>query len=567
MVFQWQFNLGGVDLKNAWSDDVVKMVQSKLECLHPKVKRTLIIAAYLRHIIDFTTLLESLKAVYGYDQMDGDELKNILDQAVSDGLLLKISADYRFSHDRVQEAAYTLIPQGEERDRLLVHIAGVLLSLAASNHSLRSEDDWVIFVAAEYFSSVPKSLIRSDTLQLVKLYLRVANLCLGKASFDKAVDMLRAGVSFLTEMNNIWEEHYDLSLSLFNQLMEAEFALGNYEETKAAFEAVVSNAKCAKDMCTAFHTKVAMTVQINNRNHALGVVESAKLLNKCGVNIPLHITNRDIMSERIRLKLALGTRPITVLADMPIMEDPWVMKLIFQLCHLLSITRNNTLNTFVTLRAMRLSLENGISKYLPQIIVNYSVPLKINGEFNTCYSYATVVRKLYDRFPEERGGDYATSQMMLHSGILPLKEPFKDSMDAHFSSYRIALAAGNTDCLSFSDAFSDAVLRKWISIECLSRAQTGFVRRQSYTAQSRRFRCDLPVLPSIPLQSSGAFEQSNGVEGHGDGRRRSIGSIGGELQEDDYSGFQYFSTRALLHLWRRGNDGIDDGAFGTIPIL
>jgi predicted ATPase len=101
MVFQWQFNLGGVDLTSALSDDVVKMVQSKLECLHPKVKRTLIIAAYIRHIIDFTTLLESLKTVYGYDQMDANELKNILDRAVSEGLLLKISADYRFSQSKV----------------------------------------------------------------------------------------------------------------------------------------------------------------------------------------------------------------------------------------------------------------------------------------------------------------------------------------------------------------------------------------------------------------------------------------------------------------------------------
>jgi predicted ATPase len=442
MFFRWNFNLSAVKLKTVLSNDFVEMIQTKLESLPSTAQRALVLAAHIRNI-NIPALLATLKAE-GNDMRTG-ELETLLDHAVLEGLLLHPAATkgYKFADDSVQEAAYTSVPPGEERDRLLVRIATVLIGLTTGPS--RSKDDWMLFVAAEYFQSVPKTCIILDSLKLAKLFLRVADLSLGKGSFDRSVEMLRTAVVFLRKKVRMWVRHYDLCLTLFNRLLETEFAVGNYEETKAAIEEVEQHAKCPSDMCTAHHTKVAMTVEVNDRNHVLGVIVSAKLLSLYGQKIPMHPSKKAVLFERLLLKLTLRSRPISVLMDLPIMEDDSVMKLLFQLCHLLSLTRNHSFNTFVTFRALRLSLEKGISKYLPQILVNYCAPLRISGRLNMAYYYASLATKLYERFPEERGGDYAISQMMLHSGILPLKQPFQDGIDAHFGAYRLALAAGNTE--------------------------------------------------------------------------------------------------------------------------
>jgi hypothetical protein len=137
---------------------------------------------------------------------------------------------------------------------------------------------------------------------------------------------------------------------------------------------------------------------------------------------------------------------MSILSDLPIMQDDWLMKLLGQLSHFSNLARNTSLTTFVTLRAILISLEKGISKYLPQIIINYSSSLRISsGQFHTCYSFAAVVTSIYERFPEDRGGDYAMDICVLRSGILHLKEPFHESIDSFLLYHRIGLAAGKTE--------------------------------------------------------------------------------------------------------------------------
>jgi hypothetical protein len=234
---------------------------------------------------------------------------------------------------------------------------------------------------------------------------------------------------------------------LFNKLVETEFAVGNYLETKAAIDEVDKYANNSLgDKCTAHYTKVAMTVETNSRNHAMGAEESVELLRTTyGLNIPIRPTKADIVKEKIRLKIALGTRPMTILSDLPIMQDDRRMKLLGQLAHFSNLAHNTRLTTFVTLRAILISLEKGINKYLPHMISDYTCSLRISGQFRTCYSFAAVVTSIYERFPDDRGGDYAMGICVLRSGILHLKEPFHESIDSFLLCHRIGLAAGNTE--------------------------------------------------------------------------------------------------------------------------
>ena len=121
------------------------------------------------------------------------------------------------------------------------------------------------------------------------------------------------------------------------------------------------------------------------------------------------------------------------------------MKLLSKLVFISNMSKNTPLHLFACLRAMRLSLEQGVSKYLLVILSDHCGDLRREGKLQAAYSYARILRKLYERFPNERESEYATSRLILHSGILHLKEPFLESMDALLVNYRMAMGAGNVE--------------------------------------------------------------------------------------------------------------------------
>jgi predicted ATPase len=148
--FRWEWNLEGVEFENALSNTVVEAVASKIQTLPEKLQRALVIAAYTRSSIELETL-RALMIADGFD-LDLKELVGLMDIAVLEGLLFNTvgSSVYKFAHDRIQQAAYWLVPSGKERDELRILIGKKLVELAYQPIG----KEWMIFVAADHVSSL-----------------------------------------------------------------------------------------------------------------------------------------------------------------------------------------------------------------------------------------------------------------------------------------------------------------------------------------------------------------------------------------------------------------------------
>ena len=505
MLFEWKFNLqlgsaaaqNGQDLWMIQNEmDVVYMVQDQLKHLNnPKLRQALIVAASIRHTIDTQALWKCIQAVssindeslYSTEDMTHANLVRLLETAVEQGLLLKTTrasvdpgaathTGFQFAHDRVQEAAYGSIPPGDTRNQLRAFIGQALLQFALeSNYDDHVPDqeqapavllgnereyccpekEWMLFVAVDHLNSLPMDQLPCDLLKCLHANYLVGTLCLFKASFEQAAHHFRVATKYQrlddsarqwgNDSSSLWSEDYGFCLALYNRLLETEFALGHYEEASKAIEAVLEHATSNRDKADAYYTRIQMIIKQNDNNHCLGAIEGAKLLTELGHPIPENPTAADIFKERLRYQMALGAKPISSIATLPMMEDDWLMKLLSQLIFISNIAGYAALSQFASLRALRLSLEQGVSKYLLIIMTDFTTPMRREGKYQAAYSYAAVVHKLYERFPKEKGSEYATSRLILHSGMLPLKEAFADSMDALLANYRTAMAAGNVD--------------------------------------------------------------------------------------------------------------------------
>ena len=116
---RWSWNLDRIHAKG-YADNVVDLMVGKLARLPDETQKALQQLACLGNVADITTLA----IVLGTSE---DEVHAALWEAVRLELVERLPGLYRFVHDRVQEAAYSLIPE-EQRAAAHLRIGRLLVA-------------------------------------------------------------------------------------------------------------------------------------------------------------------------------------------------------------------------------------------------------------------------------------------------------------------------------------------------------------------------------------------------------------------------------------------------------
>ncbi len=122
---QWQWDLGRIRATGL-TDNAVELIAGRIQKLKPETQQLLKLAACIGNQFE----LDTLAIVY---EKSGKETVVSLGEAVFEGLLLPLgdayksieldvpeltrgmTVEYKFSHDRIQQAAYSLMPDMERR--------------------------------------------------------------------------------------------------------------------------------------------------------------------------------------------------------------------------------------------------------------------------------------------------------------------------------------------------------------------------------------------------------------------------------------------------------------------
>ena len=448
MMFEWQFSdVSQVEMEKCLSDDVIKMVKAKLLTLPEMLQRALALAAYTKNDFD----LDLLSGLCAKDSVTKDlvELEHTMKQANVEGLVLTDLANrkpnshhrgnksYRFAHDRIREAACASIPEGTERDKVLVHISKVLLQRGSPE-----KDDWMLFVAARHLNSVPVNL--TDAIDVAALNLAVGKIAYSKGAFREAVVFLRSGVERL-DSSSCWNDHHELTLDLKSTLMETENFLGNQEKTLDISEEIVANARTLAEKSRAHIACVAATAK--KSEFSLAVDKAAQILKIHGIHVPKRSpTKIQVRREKARLTLALRGRSLVCLSKFPIASDEIVetkMKLVQMLTIYAHFQKQANLPTMLGHRMLREGLKKrAITKDFPFVLVLLASPLRQQEKYNAAFSYANAAIALMARFPEERGLEFLKGKMALYASLRCLRSPFRDDIETFFDLNKQLLSKG-----------------------------------------------------------------------------------------------------------------------------
>jgi len=310
---------------SALTDDVVEFVAGRLQKLPAATQEVLKLAACIGNPFD----LETLAVIC---ETHSEEVANELWSALQEGMILPISqaykffqgeidsspteiitVDYRFLHDRVQQAAYSLIPNEQKQithlqvGRLLFH----------NTPEVRKEE--------KLFDIVNQLNIGADLMaesaerqNLSELNLKAGKKAKASTAYDAAVNYLTAGISLLPPTS--WESHYYLTLDLHISAGEAAFLNGNFSQQQQWAATVMKYAKTLLDRVKIYETNIQAAQAQGQLLEAIAIaLEVLKLL---GVEFPEQPTHADVERELEVIKSALSQKTEAEIIAEAIATDP-----------------------------------------------------------------------------------------------------------------------------------------------------------------------------------------------------------------------------------------------------
>ena len=190
----------------------------------------------------------------------------MLDDAVDDGLLEVVgyafdnSERYRWPHDRIQVAAYSLLPVcSMERGRMHLLLGRILWNIY-SNTDDANEEEWAMFAAVEQFGRcAPLLTDEKERFDLAGLYLDAALAAIDESAFTTASGLLSSGIELLGEKSS-WSstdsEGYELRLDYERLIAEMDLCRGNISDCIERCTLITANAKSFEDKLGPYFTLV-----------------------------------------------------------------------------------------------------------------------------------------------------------------------------------------------------------------------------------------------------------------------------------------------------------------------
>jgi PAS domain S-box-containing protein len=340
----WYCDLDRIHAKR-YTDNVVDLMVGKLARLSLDTQGALRQLACLGNVAD----VARLSVVLGISEQ---QVHAALSEALRQQLIERVDRSYKFVHDRVQEAAYALIPLGSRAE---AHLTIGRLLLAQTPPEKRDEAIFEIVNHLNHGAELITS--RDEREQLAELNLAAGKRAKGSSAYASALTYLTAGAALLSE--DAWERRRELPFALELNRAECEFLTGALAEAEQRLEALSAHARDPVERATAACLRVDLYVTLNQSPRAVAV--GLDFLRHLGIEWSPHPTAEEARREYERIWSTLGDRPIEALVELPLLSDPASLATLDVLIKIAvpALYTDANLLSLVSCRAVNLSLESG----------------------------------------------------------------------------------------------------------------------------------------------------------------------------------------------------------------
>src|SRR5712664_316476 len=344
-VGRWSWDLQRIHAKG-YTTNVADLMVGKLTRLPARTQEGLHQLACLGSSADTPTL--ALVRGTSEEQVHAD-----LGEAVRLELIERLGGAYSFVHDRIQEAAYLLIP---EPLRAAAHLRIGRLLVA---HTPRDEREEVIFEIVNQLNRGVALISSPDEREeLAELNLIAGKRAKDATAYASALTYLTAGRALLPE--DCWGRCAALTFALEIHRAECEFLTGDFAAAEGRLSALSERARRLVDLAAVTRLKEELFTTLGRTD---AIEACLDYLRRIGVHWSAHPAKADVEQEYERIWRQIGSRSIEELVDLPLMTEPELRGTMDVLNAVLSSASwtDETLFCLVLCRMANLSLEHGNS--------------------------------------------------------------------------------------------------------------------------------------------------------------------------------------------------------------
>ena len=438
----------------ALTDDVVEFMARGLYQLENATQNVLKLAACIGNQFD----LETLAIV---SEQSSEDVADNLWEALQEGLILPVSETYkffqeattdeeqavarsvryRFLHDRVQQAAYSLIPDTQKQQ---THLAMGRLLWQQTPQS--QQEDYLFNIVGQLNLGSELIIEQEESDRLGELNWQAAQKAKHSTAYSATFNFCRQGYQLLGQQ--AWERHYQLTLNLATGAAEAAYLKADFDSMDDWLATSMENTLNLLDKIKLYEIKI---LSLMARNQPWQSVQTAlEILALLGINFPESPNNEDVEQALQQTAQRCENYAIADLIDLPPMTDPKKMAALKILSLVIPPTTISAPIFFplMVTRQIDLCLQYGNSDLSAYSYVFYGFMLcGVTGDLIQGYQFGNLALQLLEKYQEKAlkakvlmtfYGFISFWHEHLRVGLEPLKEAYRAGLetgDLEFSCY------------------------------------------------------------------------------------------------------------------------------------
>jgi predicted ATPase/signal transduction histidine kinase len=440
----------------ALTDDVVEFMALQLQKLPAETQQVLKLAACIGNQFDLATL-----AIVS--EQSPTEAATAIWKALQEGLILPtsqiykffqgteksdtqntVNPKYRFLHDRVQQASYSLIPEDRQQS---THLAiARLLRQNTSDAELEAN----IFEIVNHWNRAIALLVDPlEKTNLAQLNLIAGSKAKTSNAYEPALNYCKIGIALLKELG--WKKQASLMLELHEGAAAAAYLCGDFAQMEQWVSAILAQKLEPLDRVKTYEIQIQAHSTRSQFVEAIAIARNA--LEQFKIHLPEHPTPADIVPAMQDVAALLNGRTAHDLLDLPVMTDAASLASM-QLLSSISATSYVSaplLFPFVVLAQVKLSIQAGNTAPSSTGYSAYAVLLSgILEDLDAAYEFGELGLELAEKFKVRTV--QTKVNVIVGAFIIHCKSHLQNSLPLLTEAFKIGLEVGDFEYTGYSAA-------------------------------------------------------------------------------------------------------------------
>jgi len=426
------------------TENVIDLMASKIIKLSREAQNLLKLCACVGNRFS----LEFLAEIMGYEF---EKTFQIIKETIDEGLITPILSSYRtirmddglvckFYHDRIHEAAYSLLDDSEkvQYHKKIGYKYLAQLKKDPSNNK--------IYYITDQLNEASSDINSFDKIkELAELNFKSGAKALESGAHQPAYKYFKQAFLLICDISDIWNTHYDLVFTILLKAQETSYLCSDYLETEHFNNLLLRNSKSINDQVKIYEIMIKTCMAKYDLRNA--IIQGLQILKKLNISFPNKPNPLHALISLIKVKIRIFFMKDKI-EELPILKDEKIESSIRILSALNSAAYWNqpALLPLLILKTVRLSLKHGNNIHSPYNYTGLGLIYASLEMYNASYEIGITALKISDNqfYNKMR----PRTQFVFYTFISPWRNTIRTSVQKLADIYKSAMHVGDIEFAS-----------------------------------------------------------------------------------------------------------------------